>query len=197
MRGALRWLGRGSPTSIIRRAGVARSALLPSRPAPKSAGAASIVRLGLLVSSLGVALAVSCATYEQDLNRASEHYNRNQFESALALFRVLEPDLDSFSAAEQARYAYLRGMTDYRLSGLSPQGTGVSDPRQGYRDNARHWLAIAAAIEKKTPGGLTPEEKQRLDETMADLNRDVFGGGEVASGDGGPAAAADAGAPAP
>src|SRR5262245_22053789 len=197
MRGALRWLGRGSPTSIIRRAGVARSALLPSRPAPKSAGAASIVRLGLLVSSLGVALAVSCATYEQDLNRASEHYNRNQFESALALFRVLEPDMDSFSPADQARYAYLRGMTDYRLSSLSPQGTGVADPRQGYRDNARHWLAVGSAIDKKTPGGLTPEEKQRLEEALTDLNRDVFGGGEVAGADAGAeaGAAADAGAP--
>ena len=163
-------------------------------------------RLTLVAASLaaGAAVAVRCATYQQDLSRAAEHYNRNQFESALALFRVLEPDLDSFTTGEQARYAYLRGMTDYRLSGLSPQGTGVADPRKGYRDNARHWLAIANAIEKKTPGGLTPEEKARSEETLADLNRDVFGGGEAAPlSDGGVDGAApvtpsdDAGAPTP
>jgi hypothetical protein len=160
-------------------------------------------RLTLVAVALatGAAIAASCATYQQDLARAAEHYNRNQFESALALFRVLEPDMDSFTTGEQARYAYLRGMTDYRLSGLSPQGTGVADPRKGYRDNARHWLAIAAAIEKKSPGGLTPEEKQRLQETLDDLNRDVFGGGETPLADGGadgapaaPAAEDDAGA---
>ena len=157
-------------------------------------------RLTVVATSIaiGVAVAVSCATYQQDLSRAAEHYNRNQFESALALFRVLEADMDSLSPAEQAQYAYLRGMTDYRLSGLSPQGTGVADPRKGYRDNARHWLAVGAAIEKKNPGALTPEEKQRLQETLNDLNRDVFGGEEGATdadaGAEGAATAGDAGA---
>src|SRR5687768_484165 len=106
-----------------------------------------VIRRALFLASALVTvggLAVSCATYKQDLDRAAEHYNRNQFESALALFRVLEPDMDSFTTGEKAQYAYLRGMTGYRLSGLSPQGTGVSDPRKGYRDNARHWLGIAA-----------------------------------------------------
>src|SRR5262245_54466219 len=122
---------------------------------------------------------VGCMTYKQDLERAQNHYNRNQYEDALALFRVLEPDIDSFSAAEQAQYAYLRGMTDYRLSSNAPAGTGVADPRKGYRDSARHWLAVAAAIEKKSPGGITPEEKQRLGDALTDLNRDVYGGAEA------------------
>jgi hypothetical protein len=30
-----------------------------------------------------------------------------------------------------------------------------------------------------TPGGITDDEKQRLNETLADLNRDVFGGAEA------------------
>ena len=38
------------------------------------------------------------------------------------------------------------------------------------------WLAVAAAIEKNTPGGLTAEEKKRLEDALADLNKDVYGG---------------------
>ncbi|AUX39752.1 hypothetical protein SOCE26_011470 [Sorangium cellulosum] len=131
-----------------------------------------------LVSSAS-ALALGCATYTQDLDRARGHYEANRFEQALALFRVLEHDMDSYSLPEQAQYAYLRGMTDYRLAGLAPQGTGVADPRKGYRDNARHWLGVAAAIEKQTPGGITSEQKGRLTATLDDLNRDVFGGAEA------------------
>jgi hypothetical protein len=67
---------------------------------------------------------------------------------------------------DQARYAYLRGMTDYRL---------------GFRPDARHWLAIAKATEQEHPGGLSPDWKQRMEEALTDLNRDVFGGAEVAS----------------
>jgi hypothetical protein len=122
--------------------------------------------------------ALGCMTYNQDLERAKSHYERNQYENALALFRVLEDDMDSFSRADQAKYAYLRGMTDFRLSGLATKGTNVSDPKKSFRDNARHWLAVAAAIEKETPGGLTEDEKKRLAETLTDLNHDVYGGAD-------------------
>jgi hypothetical protein len=147
-------------------------------------------RVALLAAVLlaVAALVVGCNTYRQDLDRAAAHYERNQYESALALFRVLEPDMDSLTVGDQARYAYLRGMTDYRLSSATAKGTEVSDPRQSYRDNARHWLAVASAIDKKSPGGLTPEEKTRLDETLADLNRDVFGGAEGQPDGGAPGA---------
>jgi hypothetical protein len=141
--------------------------------------------------------AASCATYSQDLERARGHYEANRYEQALALFRVLEPDMDSLSSAEQAQYAYLRGMTDFRLAELAPQGTGVKDPRKAYRDNARHWLGIAAAIEKNTPGGISGEQKQRLSDVLTDLNRDVYGGAEALP-DTPPAAPAPAeGAPPP
>lgn len=120
-----------------------------------------------------------CATYKQDLERAEKHYSANEYEPALALFRVLEDDLDSLTPGDQARYAYLRGMTDFRLSALAVSGSGVADPKKAYRSNARHWLAYAAATEKATPGGLTQEEKTRLDETLNDLNREVYGGGET------------------
>jgi hypothetical protein len=136
-----------------------------------------------LLSVALVASALGCVTYTQDLDRAKAHYEQNQFEAALAVFRVLEVDLDSFDAAQQAKYSYLRGMTDYRLSSLTPAGSNVSDPKRAFRSNARHWLGVASAIEKETPGGLTDDEKNRLNETLADLNRDVFGGAEVAADD--------------
>lgn len=166
----------------------------------------------LVLCVFGVA---TCATYKQDLERARNHYQdnqvgqarknyeENQYEKALALLRVLEHDIDSFTPGEQAQYSYLRGMTDYRLSQsprLSQQtsGGGVADPRKDYRANARHWLGVAAAIEKVTPGGLTPDEKQRMSDVLTDLNKDVYGGAESipseAEGDAG-ADAAPAAAP--
>jgi hypothetical protein len=145
-------------------------------------------RLASLVSTLSAALLLGsmllggCTTYRQDLDRAKKHYDENQYEKALALFRVLEPDIDSLSDGEQAQYAYLRGMTDYRLAGLSLAAQvpgGVADPRKGFRDNSRHWLAVAAAVEKNTPGGLTGDEKKRLEDALTDLNKDVYGGIET------------------
>lgn len=123
-----------------------------------------------------------CATYHDDLVRAKAHYDSKQHEKALALLRVLEADTDSLPAGEQAQYAYIRGMTDYRLAGSSLASNvtgGAADPKKAYRTNARHWLAIAAAIEKETPGGLTPDEKTRLEESLTDLNKDVYGGAEA------------------
>src|SRR5262245_55315932 len=135
-----------------------------------------LVASSILASFLALG---GCATYKQDLERAEKHYSENQFEQALALFRVLEDDMDSLAPGDQARYAYLRGMTDFRLSALAASGSGVADPRKAFRSNARHWLGVAAATEKATPGGLTGDEKQRLEETLTDLNRDVYGGAEA------------------
>ncbi len=101
-----------------------------------------------------------CATYREDLYRGQRLYEENQYERALAIWRVLESDTDSLSFNEQTRYAYLRGMTDYRL---------------GFRAESRHWLAIAKAIEQEHPGGFSPEWKQRLEESLDDLNQDVYG----------------------
>ncbi len=119
-----------------------------------------------------------CATYKQDLERAEKHYAENRFEPALAIFRVLEDDLDSLAPSDQARYAYTRGMTDFRLAAISIAGSGAADPRKSFRMNARHWLAVAAATEKASPGGLTLDEKKRMDETLEELNREVYGGAE-------------------
>ncbi|HEY3494650.1 MAG TPA: hypothetical protein VGK73_08200 [Polyangiaceae bacterium] len=108
-------------------------------------------------------VALGCSTYREDLNRGQRLYEENQYEHALAIWRVLEADADSLSINDQARYAYLRGMTDYRL---------------GFRPYARHWLGIARAIDKEHPGGLNQEWRDRLDKSLADLDKDVYGGSE-------------------
>jgi len=105
-------------------------------------------------------LALGCSTYREDLNRGQRLYEENQYEHALAIWRVLEADMDSLSLNDQARYAYLRGMTDYRL---------------GLRPYARHWLGLARAVDKEHPGGLNQEWKDRLDKSLADLNDEVYG----------------------
>ena len=106
---------------------------------------------------------VACATYREDLNRGQRMYEENQYEHALALWRGLEDDADSLSGTDQARYAYLRGMTDYRL---------------GFRADARHWLAIAKATDASHPGGMSGEWKGRMEQSLTDLNQEVYGGPE-------------------
>jgi hypothetical protein len=116
-------------------------------------------RVLLLVALFGIA----CSTYREDLNRGQRLYEENQYDRALAIWRILENDVDSLDRNDQARYAYLRGMTDYRL---------------GYRPYARHWLGIARSIEKEHPGGLNQEWKDRLTKSLEDLDKDVYGGAE-------------------
>jgi hypothetical protein len=123
-----------------------------------------------LVFILAIALCpLACVTYREDLNRGQRMYEENQYEHALALWRGLEDDADSLSVNDQVRYAYLRGMTDYRL---------------GFRADSRHWLAIAKATEQAHSGGLSVEWKERMELSLTDLNQDVYGGGERFDGSG-------------
>ena len=127
-----------------------------------------MLRLSVVALFLGVSL-VGCQTYRDDLNRAQRYYEENQFAYALALFRSLERDTDSLSVHEQTRYAYFRGMTDYRLARVE----GGVDER--FDRHARYWLGIASSIEKEHPGGLQEHEKKRLNETLTELNDNAFG----------------------
>ena len=97
----------------------------------------------------------SCATYRDQLVRAQTAYENNQHERTLALLRDLEPDVTRLPQSEQAHYAYLRGMTDYRI---------------GYKHDARHWLAIARAFDEQSPGILPADWKQRTTDTLAELD---------------------------
>jgi hypothetical protein len=109
----------------------------------------------------------SCITYQEELARGERHFDQSEYERALAVFRALETDMDSLGPMDRSRYAYLRGMTDYRLS---------------FRADARHWLAIARECDQKSPGGLSDPWKARLSEALKDLNQDVYGGGPQPAG---------------
>ena len=89
-------------------------------------------------------------------------YEASEHERALAIFRSLEPDTARLSETERAHYAYLRGMTDYRI---------------GYKAESRHWLSMAAALEAQTPGSLPPEWEKRLTESLKEMNEEVYAGG--------------------
>lgn len=110
--------------------------------------------IGCCVASL-----VGCATYHDDLVRGQHYYDLNQYNDALAVWRILEIDWDSLTYAEQSRYAYLRGMTDYRM---------------GFRADARHWLSISKAVEQKHPGGLDAQATGQLTQVLTELNTAVY-----------------------
>jgi hypothetical protein len=119
-----------------------------------------VARLALLVLPLSIA-SVGCATYEQELARAEEHFAHDEHEKSLATLRALEGDWTSFGLKERARYCYLRGITDYRI---------------GFKADARHWLAVAMQIERESPGALAPSEKQVVEEKLGELNQVVWAG---------------------
>lgn len=106
--------------------------------------------------------ATSCATYTDELGRGQAAFEKSEYERALGTFRALEPDQRHLSTSDQARYAYLRGMTDYRI---------------GYRADARHWLAVAKAIEDDQPKSLPSDWKSRLNDALTELNDEVFAAG--------------------
>jgi hypothetical protein len=112
----------------------------------------------------------SCVTYGEELNRGQRHFQNNEYEPALAVFRALERNLDSLPPPDRARYAYLRGMTDYRIS---------------LRPDARHWLALAQAYEQASGGGLEDSWRDRMKDALKDLNDEVYEGRAVSPGDGG------------
>ena len=119
--------------------------------------------LGRLLVALSSWFALlSCASYEEALIRGQRAFEQSEHERALAILRALEPDAPRLSIVGRAHYAYLRGMTDYRI---------------GYRSEARHWLALAAAMDQQTPGALSPDWEKRLGESLKELNEEVYTGG--------------------
>ena len=95
--------------------------------------------------------------------------------------------MDSLGSADRARYAYLRGINDYRMSGTKDD-TEMSAVDKSFRSHARYWLGQAKAMEKQTPGSLRSEWKKNIDEALRDLNQDVYGVGVFPDDDEGLAA---------
>lgn len=125
-------------------------------------------------------LGLSCSPYQQQLQRGLRYYENNQYEEALALWRDLGAEEKSFSRSDQARYAYLRGMTDYRL---------------GFAGEARYWLSLARATDQLHPGGFEPQWSQRLTRALRELSRITYAG--VAAGAQDSVQAIEAAAPEP
>lgn len=115
-----------------------------------------------LLCTLAALASTGCATYQDDLARGETAFEASEHERALAIFRALEPDTNRLSEPERAHYAYLRGMTDYRI---------------GYKSEARHWLVVAAALEQQTPNSLPSEWTKRLNDALKELNEEVYTGG--------------------
>lgn len=115
-----------------------------------------------LAFSIGVG---GCMTYPDQLARGQRAYEQNDHDRTLALLRDLEPDVTRLSISEQARYAYLRGMSDYRI---------------GYKPDARHWLSVAKAHEDAIPGVLPADWKARTIEALEELNAVVYSQGTAA-----------------
>lgn len=109
---------------------------------------------------LALLLAIGCNGERAALLRGQGYYEDNQYERALSLWRSLERRQRALSPGDFARYAYLRGMTDYRL---------------GFHADARHWLALAKVTEQQRPGGLDSAWLPRLDGALADLARESSG----------------------
>jgi hypothetical protein len=119
--------------------------------------------LGLLLASLLASLgAAACATYHDELTRGEQAFEASEHERALAIFRALEPDINRLGVPDRAHYAYLRGMTDYRI---------------GYKADARHWLSVATALEQETPGSVPAEWTKRMNDALKELNEEVFAAG--------------------
>jgi hypothetical protein len=136
--------------------------MIRSRPMRKVS--ARVLLAWLLGASLPLVI-VACVTYGEALNRGQRHFQANEYEQALAIWRSLERDLDSLAPGDRARYAYFRGMTDYRMS---------------LRDDARHWLAMARAYDQAVPGGMEDAWRERMRDALKDLDGDVRGEGPVA-----------------
>jgi len=112
-----------------------------------------------------LALGSGCSTYRDQLARGQRAFEQNDHDRTLAILRDLEPDMMRLSVQDQAAYAYLRGMSDYRI---------------GYKADARHWLALAKAYEDASPGVLPGDWKARTNEALDELNGFVYAQGTSA-----------------
>ena len=104
-------------------------------------------------------LGPACATQRSHLDRAQRHYEENEYEQALLILEILEPERLSLTDTERSRYAYLRGITELRL-----QNEG----------EARHWLALAVALGQLYPDSLPKDWEVRAAQVLAQLNERVF-----------------------
>lgn len=123
-------------------------------------------RIPLALAAL-TTLVSACATYQTELNQGIKYHSDSEYEKSLAVFRALEPDIDSLKADDRVRYYYYRGMTDFRLN----------TDKYDVAADARHWLALAAAAELETPSSLTNKQVSFLCDALGELNKQPYNQG--------------------
>lgn len=106
-----------------------------------------------------------CAGLARDLDRAQANYADARYEEALAWLSQLDAEESRMTAADRARYHYLRGMSAHRL---------------GRHDEARHHLAIARAL-VRAGAPLEPRWVALLERALAQ-RLSVAGGSAVEAG---------------
>jgi hypothetical protein len=116
----------------------------------------------LTLCALGVASSAGCATYSKDMERVRTHYTRSEFPAALGLLRVLGDDQGLLSKKERVQYAYLRGMTDFRLGASAVK---VAD-RVALRRASLYWLERASERSADEPEALIDAERERMTSTL-------------------------------
>lgn len=119
----------------------------------------------LTLCALSLGLSAGCATYSKDMERVRSHYTRSEFPAALALLRVLGNDQPLLSKKERVQYAYLRGMTDFRLGASAVK---VED-RVALRRASLYWLERATERSADEPEALVDAERERMAATLAVL----------------------------
>lgn len=124
----------------------------------------ALVLVVLVLAAASSSATIGCTTYRDQLVRSQRSYEQNQYERTLGLLRALEPSVTRLSTPEQAQYAYLRGMTDYRI---------------GNRIDARHWLAIARTYDDASPGTLPADWKSHMTDALDEMNAVVHADGLV------------------
>lgn len=113
--------------------------------------------MGTIRWAVGLSLlaASACANYQEQFERADEHYRAARYEAALTNLEDLEHDLGRFERPERARYDYMRGMSYARLN---------------QRAEARHWLCLAREEAEDRADALTADMRTQLDRTLAEVD---------------------------
>lgn len=106
----------------------------------------------------------ACTTYQSELQRGINHYKNEKPEQAIVVLQSLEGDIDSLSAEDKVKYAYYRGMADYR----------ISEQHEKARNDARYWLSLAKAGADVSKGSLTEDERAQVEKVLAKLMCDVY-----------------------
>lgn len=103
---------------------------------------------------MGACMLLGCTTLSGDLAKAGELYRDAYYEAAEVWLREVEPRAGELTAADRARFYYLRGMSAYRLQ---------------QRDDARHYLVLCREVLLTRGVTLERQAAAALERALEDL----------------------------